>query len=257
VGVDEAPKDYSFGVIFMYIKIDINTIEKCIKNKRTFDALCLAVFFKARYANSIVYKHSARDIKAITHLGSERFSKCLKDGEKLGFFSYGNDTIKVNKLHIGNYRYIRVERNSSFKDIQNTLREGIILNRVNQIQFVKNIVVKADSPNYRFSKKELRQYKEVRGYVDYANKDLLGSIRKSSLARLVGMSKSSVTNLINKMKEKHLISVEPMYITIGKVEGAFDIIRINAYRDSWFVTRRENELLYQIGNHYTPLVEVK
>jgi hypothetical protein len=59
------------------------------------------------------------------------------------------------------------------------------------------------------------------------------------------------------MKEKHLISVEPMYITIGKVEGAFDIIRINAYRDSWFVTRRENELLYQIGNHYTPLVEVK
>ena len=49
--------------------------------------------------------------------------------------------------------------------------------------------------------------------MDYANKDLLGSIRKSSLARLVGMSKSSVTNLINKMKEKHLISVEP-YISL-------------------------------------------
>ena len=34
------------------------------------------------------------DIKAITHLGSERFSKCLKDGEEIGIFPMATIRLK-------------------------------------------------------------------------------------------------------------------------------------------------------------------
>lgn len=240
-----------------YIKIDIHAIEESIKSKDAFNALCLATFFKARYANSVVYKHSAREIKAITHLGTERLSKCLKTGQRLGLLFFSGDSMRITKLHRSCFRYICIERGSSFKDIAKVFRKGLILNKVNQINFVKNMVVKADSPDSKFTKNELRKYRRIKTHVNFANKESLGTIRKSSLARLVNISKSSTGNLLKEMKLEGLIEIRPTFVQVGLSDRKVDLSLLNMYRDSWYMTRRGSDFYFQTGNTYIPLVVVK
>ena len=241
----------------MYIKVDIRLAQKHIRNKNAFDAFCLAVLFKARYGNSLIYKHTAREMKSITHLGTDKIKRCIRNGLKLNFYSEERGRIRVRKVHFGNYRFIRIREDSTFKEIVATLREGLILNRASQARFVKDIIDKASIPDRSLSKKEMKAYKECRSYV-YGDKTGLGTMTKKSIAKMVSMSKSSADNIIRRMKSKRLITVRPCIVPLeGECAGRVSLADLNLYEDAWYVTRCGHSLFRQLGNYYLPTFDVK
>jgi len=242
---------------FMYIKVDIQLAQKHIRNKDAFDAFCLAVLFKARYGNSLIYKHTAREMKSITHLGTDKIKRCIRNGFKLNLYSEERGRIRVRKVHFGNYRFIRIRKDSTFKEIVAALREGLILNRASQARFVKDIIDKASIPDRPLSKKEMKAYKECRSYV-YGDKTGLGTMTKKSIAKMVSMSKSSADNIIRRMKSKRLITVRPCIVPLeGEYAGRVSLADLNLYEDAWYVTRCGHSLFRQLGNYYLPTFDVK
>lgn len=249
-----------FGGLFfcMYIKVDIRLVQKYIRNKNAFDALCLAVLFKTRYGNSLIYNHTAREMKAITHLGTDKLKRCIKNGFKLKLYStHKRGYTRIRRVHFGNFRFIRVSKDATFKEIVATLREGLILNRASQARFVKDIIDKAGNPDRPLSKKELEAYKKCRNYV-HGDKIGLGTMTKRSIAKMVRLSKSSVNNIIRRMKSNRLIDVLPCLVPLEvEFSGGLSLADMNSYEDRWYVLRRGHSLYRQMGNYYLPTFDVK
>lgn len=84
-----------------YIKVDILAIKRCIGNKQDLEALAIAAFFKARYANSMIYSHTIREYKRIACMGSERLRRALDRARTLGLVRGKGNSLIVGNLHTG------------------------------------------------------------------------------------------------------------------------------------------------------------
>lgn len=239
----------------MYLKIDIAMAQKAITSKDAFDTLALAIYLKGKYTNSILYHHSARELKAITHLGTEKIKRLIQYGERSKVFIPTDNGLRIAKLHTSK-RCIRIEKGLSIKDIQKEIRKALILNKANQVYFVKNTIVKA-SGDGRLTKSELKVYRKFRNSMDFAVNRFDGTIRKAKLARMVNCSRTSLNAIVKDMEKDKLIKVSPSFIVCDTCRGKINTARLNEFGDEFYAVRRGNFILKQVGNTYTPIVDVR
>lgn len=232
-----------------YIKVDISLIKRCIKDKELLEALAIATLFKARYANSTIYHHSAREYKEIARMGTERPKRALTKAKGVGFIRANANGLVVNKLHKDRFRYIRIERTSSFKDIVRLFREAVLKDTIGAVNHIENIANKAVSRKASRSRAAyLRRLRKLD--VDLNKVERIGTISKSVLAKKVGVSKSSVSNIVRRLSKEGTIIIEHRFQMVDIVSGRISLAVLNKYNPYGFVTRSSDRLLRQLPNHY-------
>lgn len=232
--------------------LDYNEIKYAIQRKETFDALCLAILIKSKYTNSILYSHSVRELKEITHLGRERYNACIAIGLKVGYFSRQKEDIKVRKFHIGSQRFIKIPKGiMTMTEIRAFLRKQLIINRANQISWVKNIVNKGQSDSKKVSKRVMDAYRKLQNQttMDLTSTDTIGTITNKTLAKFLHCSVTSVHTLLKQLVKEGKIRIVATYKELD-LKKKLPLYKgyIPDYEGDFFVIKHEGKTTMQMGN---------
>lgn len=222
------------GYKTIYRRLSWKELKAAKVDRAHFEALCLSMFIKSEFDNSLIYKRKARELKLYFRIGYEKLKRVLEDAIRFGYAEERKDgsiffrSLKASPEDKEDFDIIlsfkraikRGERaTQTIKSVEREINMkmlGAHIEHVNSIENIKKMLrepnstkeyksaIRKSKKTYVDSRKTTLYEKHVSSHEEY--NALKSGVSKRNLSRVIGKATQTTHLLIKQMKKDGVIT---------------------------------------------------